>query len=213
MNFPNENLIQKKDKISKLLEENKKVSYFISNLNKNLTHEVLVPILDNLAFLPGKIINTNECNVYLGEDLFAHTTNFRALKILENRGKKLNSLLSDLNQQISSSNKEEKLPVNLKKLDDDTIEIIETFVEENKQLIVIQNDNIDLKIRQKLDNLSKSGKSILAKEKLFEIEQTNEIKSIKKNPPHEINVQQKMDTCQQTSKRSHFFQDEEENYN
>jgi prefoldin subunit 5 len=143
-------LINKNESLEIMKQENLEILKFAEEVNHNLTKQVFIPICENLAYFVGNIINTNECKVYLGGDYFVNTTNFRAIKILENRKNRLDILIEQNKKEIGSvlpqteSNNKifqnktyapisidntpkigSSLEKNLKKLDDDTFEIIE----------------------------------------------------------------------------------------
>lgn len=202
----------------KLKDENIRTSKYISELNKNLTSDVFVPITENLAYFKGKIKNTNECKVYLGEDLFVHTTNYRAIQILENRLNRLNSLIqinsNYLQSEIKSNEKSltdlGDLNKNIKSLGDGTFEILEEENTMSTQMNFISNNDNYLKLDQIRRNLQKFQNNSYDRHpndlnnSLFKVDTFEEIKSKEK-------LIQNQKICTQNSsdsKRSKFFEDD-----
>ena len=159
LNLSKESVIIRKDKLDKIIKEHDRVLDFITNLNRDLKKETFVPVCENFAYFKGNIINTNECRVYLGEDYFVKTTNYRAMQIINNRKTKVESLIEEVNKQmrelgvevpkviykideknqheknievinkIGNDTQDSKNNMNLKSLGNDTFEIMEDFNE------------------------------------------------------------------------------------
>ena len=146
--------------------------------------EVFVPVCENMAYFKGNIINTNECKLYLGEDYFVKTTNNRALKILSHRRSKIETLIDEINKEIKQYDIVNDLTTpkdqNLKKLSDETFEIVEEFneKEEDKGTIKIKELQAEEKnkINYKLQSLLESRIHLQKEDLNLKEEESEELK-------------------------------------
>ncbi|XP_015747145.1 PREDICTED: unconventional prefoldin RPB5 interactor-like isoform X2 [Acropora digitifera] len=67
-------------------QDYEKLEELLKTLPNRTTHEVMVPI-GSVAFMPGKLVHTNEITVLLGDNWFAERSASQALKIVERRKK------------------------------------------------------------------------------------------------------------------------------
>ena len=81
------------EQLQKLKTETLEVLGLVNEMNHNLKKRVVIPVQENLAYFIGDIKNTNVCKVYLGEDYFMETTNYRAAKILNSRIERIDNLI------------------------------------------------------------------------------------------------------------------------
>lgn len=227
MSMDKDKLIKKRENLDKMCQEHGRVLEIITHLNQNLKKDVYVPICENFAYFKGNIINTNECRIYLGDDYFVKTTNFKAAKIINNRKSKVESLLDEVKKQLqdlgvitnnqinkieiqnkSENNFEKKNETileepqnikNLKKLSDDTFEIMEEFNEslenfeknKHKQVKIQKQDKLNLD--DKLHNLL-NNRNFLTEENSEELKPINKVKTAINNEIHKISVKTETNT-------------------
>ncbi|KAL0968488.1 hypothetical protein UPYG_G00267530 [Umbra pygmaea] len=67
----------------------------LKTLPDKVSHDVMVPF-GSLAFMPGKLVHTNEITVLLGDSWFAKCSAKQAQKLVEHRKKHVQSVLDDL---------------------------------------------------------------------------------------------------------------------
>jgi prefoldin subunit 5 len=220
-----ENSLHKIDDIEKLRLEYKEVISFISELNKNLTKDVIIPVKDNLAYFPGTIKKTNQSRIYLGENYYAETTNHRAIKLLSNRLEKLDVTTEKLKNQTLSN----KPPVNdlfddkfLIKEDDNTIEITEEINEQDYKKLKnkakdrnFKEETIDISLQDKLKNIKQkrekteaTGENILIR-KVRKVNNKDKEKDIIDLNQNTLKSKDSTTTENIPNKKSLFMQDED----
>jgi prefoldin subunit 5 len=202
--------IKKKESLDKIREQHEKVVEIMSHLNEKLKKEVYVPVCENFAYFKGNIINTNECRVYLGDDFFVKTTNYKAVKILNNRKSKVEILLDEVNKQLNdlgvaipkkneinkiespikfennfefkneNVSEEPKNFANLKKLGDDTFEIMEEFNDKQETFDKIKSKQIPLQNEGSKINLDEKLQKLLHNRNLLTEEVSQELKPVVK---------------------------------
>lgn len=229
MTLDKDMLLKKRENLDKMCQQHGKVVEIITHLNKNLKKDVYVPVYENFAYFKGNITNTNECRIYLGDDYFVKTTNFKAVKIINNRKSKVESLLDEVKKQLqdlgvvipnnnqinkieiqnksenNSENKNETIKEepqnikNLKKLSDDTFEIMEEFnesleiLEKNKPKQVNIQKEDKLNLDDKLHNLL-HNRNFLTEEISEELKPINKLKTAINNEVHVISVKTEPNT-------------------
>jgi len=88
--------IKIKELIANKIKECEEIMKFISNLNKNLTVDTLVPAAEGIAYFKGKLTHTNECTIHLGDDYYIKTTNHKAIEILKRKQERLMTQMFNL---------------------------------------------------------------------------------------------------------------------
>ncbi|PVD20748.1 hypothetical protein C0Q70_18909 [Pomacea canaliculata] len=104
-------------------------------LPNKLTHNVMVPFGD-LAFMPGRLVHTNELLVLLGDNYFLECSARQAADIVSRRLKELDKKLAQLQQQkqllIPRADFTQEL-LDMSKDEGELVEIREEFNEENEK--------------------------------------------------------------------------------
>ncbi|XP_031570394.1 unconventional prefoldin RPB5 interactor 1-like [Actinia tenebrosa] len=103
-------------------------------LPQKISHEIMVPF-GSLAFMPGKLVHTNEILVLLGDNWFAKRSASQALEIVERRQKYVEENIESLNKELelfSSQLNFTKEFENIYKVDSGMIEIKEEIKDNGK---------------------------------------------------------------------------------
>ncbi|PVD22277.1 hypothetical protein C0Q70_18085 [Pomacea canaliculata] len=137
-------------------------------LPNKLLHNVMVPFGD-LAFMPGRLIHTNELLVLLGDSYFLECSAIQAADIASRRLKELDKKLAQLQQQ-----KQLLLPrayftqefLNMSKGEGELVEIREKFDEENEKQWKADHTERVQKARQQ-ENKERAAGGILTDEELM----------------------------------------------
>ncbi|XP_021298095.1 RNA polymerase II subunit 5-mediating protein homolog [Herrania umbratica] len=93
-----ETLLEKQNEMNQLrdfIADNTSLINLVQKLPDELHHDIMVPF-GKAAFLPGRLIHTNEFLVLLGESYYAERTAKQAAEILKRRGKSLESKVDSL---------------------------------------------------------------------------------------------------------------------
>ncbi|EOY25489.1 Prefoldin chaperone subunit family protein, putative isoform 1 [Theobroma cacao] len=93
-----ETLLDKQNEMNQLrgfIADNTSLINLVQKLPDELHHDIMVPF-GKAAFLPGRLIHTNEFLVLLGESYYAERTAKQAAEILKRRGKSLESKVDSL---------------------------------------------------------------------------------------------------------------------
>jgi prefoldin subunit 5 len=145
------------EELQKIKQENIDVIGLVSEMNKNLKKRLVIPVQENLAYFIGDIKNTNVCKVYLGEDYFMETTNYRAIKILNSRVERLDGLIEKLNNENGANTKSIDTELDkLKLVEDNTREIIEDISDDD--YIKLKKKKIETEEMPDLDLIEKMNK-------------------------------------------------------
>ncbi|XP_076803415.1 uncharacterized protein LOC143447279 [Clavelina lepadiformis] len=103
----------------------------IATLPDKVSHDVMVP-LGKFAFMPGKLIHTNEVMVHLGDSWFAEVSCKQGLKIVDHRLESVHKNLDDLDKVMTNLNKKTEFAEELDNNngEDKAIEIKENIPED-----------------------------------------------------------------------------------
>lgn len=85
----------------KYKQDYEKLEELLKTLPHKTSHEVMVPF-GSVAFMPGKLIHTNEITVLLGDNWFAERSASQALEIVARRKKYLETNIAGINADIKS---------------------------------------------------------------------------------------------------------------
>ncbi|XP_073234238.1 uncharacterized protein [Porites lutea] len=85
----------------KFKQDYEKLEELLKTLPQKTSHEVMVPI-GSMAFMPGKLVHTNEITVLLGDNWFAERSASQAVEIVARRKKYLETNIAGLNADIES---------------------------------------------------------------------------------------------------------------
>jgi hypothetical protein len=158
--------------LKRKVTEHEDVLSCINTLNKNLNHEIIFPVVENLAYFKGNIINTNSCKIKMGEKHFLETTNLNASKILEHRINRIKDLICKINPneviQLKPSGSEYFNEPIVHKLEEECFEIKEPLDE--GEFIKIQKN---IKVQNKMENFQGLDKEIEKMEKLKRLKEIN----------------------------------------
>jgi prefoldin subunit 5 len=144
---------EKIEQLEKLKAEYEQLIPFIKDLNKASTKKAIVPIQDNLAYFIGDIRKTNECKIYLGEDYLVETTNHIAIKIVEDRLRRLNLMILQNNEKNNIPLKLNEISTNIEE-ENNTIEIKEEISDQDysrlKTNLKSDQSEVDNTLQEKL---------------------------------------------------------------
>ncbi|KAK7312818.1 hypothetical protein VNO77_36975 [Canavalia gladiata] len=87
------------DSLRGFVSDNNNLINLVQKLPEQLSHDIMVPF-GKAAFLPGRLIHTNEFLVLLGEGYYAERTSKQTVEILQRRGKSLDSQVDSLEANI-----------------------------------------------------------------------------------------------------------------
>lgn len=85
-------------KLEEIREEYENLKGTLKRLPDELTHDVMVPF-GKKAFMPGKLVHTNEILVLLGENWFVETSASRASEIADRRLARLDEMIRETKKQ------------------------------------------------------------------------------------------------------------------
>ncbi|XP_068721846.1 unconventional prefoldin RPB5 interactor-like [Montipora capricornis] len=85
----------------KYKEDYEKLEELLRTLPQKTAHEVMVPV-GSVAFMPGKLVHTNEITVLLGDNWFAERSASQAVEIVARRKKYLENNIAGIKQDIES---------------------------------------------------------------------------------------------------------------
>jgi len=86
------------DKLRQIKGEYEELKGTLKKLPEEMTHDIMVPI-SKKAFMPGKLVHTNEILVLLGDNWFVETSATRATEIASRRMKRLDDMISTFEDQ------------------------------------------------------------------------------------------------------------------
>jgi len=125
-------LQENRDQNKKILEHKKGYKTLedkLSTLPDKISHDVMVPFTTK-AFMPGKLIHTNEIQVLLGENYFLECSAKHAKEICKRRIKKCDQIMKELEEELSLVEGWKTQTNQLKKDQEECEEIVEHFTEE-----------------------------------------------------------------------------------
>uniref|UniRef100_A0AC35THE5 Unconventional prefoldin RPB5 interactor n=1 Tax=Rhabditophanes sp. KR3021 TaxID=114890 RepID=A0AC35THE5_9BILA len=124
----NETIVEENKQIKKLENVIKQIEGF----QKKLSADIWVP-LGNVAFFPGKLVNTNKYTVMLGADYFVEASAHdacamigRRLELLRNRVEQFQGGITNIEKEISFGN-------DFYNKSKDVVDIIEEYVEDTEE--------------------------------------------------------------------------------
>ncbi|KAJ0245170.1 hypothetical protein HA466_0186480 [Hirschfeldia incana] len=100
--FVEERIREKREEMNRLqqfVDENDNLIGLVKKLPDQLHHNIMVPF-GKKAFLPGRLIHTNECLVFLGENYYTDRTSKQTVDVLRRRDKTLQSQIHALKAEI-----------------------------------------------------------------------------------------------------------------
>uniref|UniRef100_A0A8C8FM36 Protein phosphatase 1 regulatory subunit 19 n=1 Tax=Oncorhynchus tshawytscha TaxID=74940 RepID=A0A8C8FM36_ONCTS len=118
----------------------------LKTLPDEVSYDIMVPF-GPLAFMPGKLVHTNEITVLLGDNWFAKCSAKQAQKLLEHRKKHVRSALDDLHKTKKNFEARVGFTEDLEKLSGakgdyvdirEEVESIEEFVSKGKQRVALK---------------------------------------------------------------------------
>ncbi|RHZ47267.1 hypothetical protein Glove_586g37 [Diversispora epigaea] len=116
----------------------------LENLDQETEYKVMVPI-GNLAFMPGKLIHTNEILAMLGENWFAERSAKQSIGIVERRTEMVRKTIKDLEIQLENQRTKIGLTTNVlglnhtERLNEEGLPFVE-IVEEVQENEIKEND-------------------------------------------------------------------------
>lgn len=108
----------------KKVEEYNKVRHDMEMLPKNLSYDTMIPF-GRCAFMPGKIVNTNQVLVLLGDNTFVECSTHRATQIIDRRIQYIQDAVKTLESDIEACKTQLEVFGQVQK--DQTFEIKENF--------------------------------------------------------------------------------------
>ncbi|XP_025898102.1 unconventional prefoldin RPB5 interactor 1 [Nothoprocta perdicaria] len=109
----------------------------LSTLPDKLSYDIMVPF-GPLAFMPGKLVHTNEVTVLLGDNWFSKCSAKQAVALVEHRKKHVRKALDDLEKVMKNFESRVEFTEDLQKMSDDASDIVDIREE-------IENDEIETK--------------------------------------------------------------------
>uniref|UniRef100_A0A0N4ZX52 Unconventional prefoldin RPB5 interactor n=1 Tax=Parastrongyloides trichosuri TaxID=131310 RepID=A0A0N4ZX52_PARTI len=110
------------------IERLEKIKDQITNFQKKLTHDVWMPF-GNVAFFPGKLINTNKYTVLLGDNYFVEASGYETCGIIDRRLELLRERVNKFEKSIKNIEDEMNYGAQFYENADGTVEIIEPYDE------------------------------------------------------------------------------------
>uniref|UniRef100_A0A673M7V1 Protein phosphatase 1 regulatory subunit 19 n=1 Tax=Sinocyclocheilus rhinocerous TaxID=307959 RepID=A0A673M7V1_9TELE len=104
----------------------------LRTLPDKLSYDIMVPF-GPLAFMPGKLVHTNELTVLLGDNWFAKCSAKQADTLVEHRKKHVKNALDDLQKVMKNFQNKDDFTDDLEKLDtEDFVDIREEVINEEE---------------------------------------------------------------------------------
>ncbi|MEE6500563.1 hypothetical protein FKM82_003832 [Ascaphus truei] len=108
----------------------------LGTLPDKLSYDVMVPF-GPLAFMPGKLVQTNEVTVLLGDNWFAKCSTKQAIGLVDHRKKHVRKALDDLQEVVKNFESRTEFTADLQKMSDEAGEYLDIREEaENDETIV-----------------------------------------------------------------------------
>lgn len=115
---------QRLNTCEKYKQDYEKLEELLKTLPNRTTHEVMVPI-GSVAFMPGKLVHTNEITVLLGDNWFAERSASQALKIVERRKKYVEDNIAGIDKDIKSFDARLKFAADIQSVAEESSEVKE----------------------------------------------------------------------------------------
>ncbi|WZZ19957.1 hypothetical protein YC2023_121344 [Brassica napus] len=100
--YVEERIREKREEMNRLqrfVDENDNLISLVKKLPEKLHHNIMVPF-GKIAFFPGRLVHTNECLVFLGENYYTDRTSKQTVDVLRRRDKTLQSQIHSLKAEI-----------------------------------------------------------------------------------------------------------------
>ncbi|XP_006121266.1 unconventional prefoldin RPB5 interactor 1 isoform X2 [Pelodiscus sinensis] len=109
----------------------------LNTLPDKLSYDIMVPF-GPLAFMPGKLVHTNEVTVLLGDNWFSKCSAKQAIGLVEHRKKHVRKALDDLQKVMKNFESRIEFTEDLKKMSDAASDIVDIREE-------VENDGTETK--------------------------------------------------------------------
>ncbi|XP_072278517.1 unconventional prefoldin RPB5 interactor 1 isoform X2 [Pyxicephalus adspersus] len=106
----------------------------LGSLPDKLTYDIMVPF-GPLAFMPGRLVQTNEVNVLLGDNWFAKCSAKQAMSLVDHRKKHVRKALEDLEEVMKNFESRVELTKDLEKLSKESSEYFDIKEEVSEETI------------------------------------------------------------------------------
>ncbi|XP_013623927.1 PREDICTED: aldose reductase-like [Brassica oleracea var. oleracea] len=87
------------NRLQRFVDENDNLISLVKKLPEKLHHNIMVHF-GKITFFPGRLIHTNECLVFLGENYYTDRTSKQTVDVLRRRDKTLQSQIHSLKAEI-----------------------------------------------------------------------------------------------------------------
>ncbi|KAM4614142.1 unconventional prefoldin RPB5 interactor 1 isoform 2-T2 [Discoglossus pictus] len=105
----------------------------LDTLPDKLSYNVLVPF-GPLAFMPGKLVQTNEITVLLGDNWFAKCSAKQAMNLVDHRKKHVRKALDDLQEVVKNFESRVEFTKDLQRMSDEASEFFDIREEANEEM-------------------------------------------------------------------------------
>ncbi|CAN7038810.1 unnamed protein product [Brassica oleracea var. botrytis] len=134
--YVEERIREKREEMNRLqgfVDENDNLISLVKKLPEKLHHNIMVPF-GKIAFFPGRLIHTNECLVFLGENYYTDRTSKQTVDVLRRRDKTLQSQIHSLKAEIDDFQTEASFFANTaSEAAEGVLEIREEYEEEEEE--------------------------------------------------------------------------------
>ncbi|KAF8111731.1 hypothetical protein N665_0073s0087 [Sinapis alba] len=131
-----EKIREKREEMNRLqqfVDENDNLISLVKKLPEKLHHNIMVPF-GKIAFFPGRLIHTNECLVFLGENYYTDRTSKQTVDVLRRRDKTLQSQIHSLKAEIDDFQTEASFFSNTaSEVAEGLLEIREEYEDDNEE--------------------------------------------------------------------------------
>ncbi|CAG2222649.1 URI1 [Mytilus edulis] len=137
----------------------------LKTLPDKVTHDVMVPF-GSLAFMPGKLVHTNEILVLLGENWFVERSAKQACGIIDRRSKSIHKEIENLHKQKGLLQPRLDAVEGQFSKETDTFDIVEEYNEEKEKkwkgefVVFESNAYISLCVNKSRTNLSTTQENV-----------------------------------------------------
>ncbi|XP_053557758.1 unconventional prefoldin RPB5 interactor 1 [Bombina bombina] len=105
----------------------------LSTLPDKLSYDILVPF-GPLAFMPGKLVQTNEITVLLGDNWFAKCSAKQAMTLVDHRKKHVKKALDDLHEVVKNFESRVDFTKDLQRMSDEANDFFDIREEANEEM-------------------------------------------------------------------------------
>ncbi|CAH8313450.1 unnamed protein product [Eruca vesicaria subsp. sativa] len=135
--YVEERIREKREEMNRLqqfVDENDNLISLVKKLPEKLHHNVMVPF-GKKAFFPGRLIHTNECLVFLGENYYTDRTSKQTVDVLRRRDKTLQSQIHSIKAEIDDFQTEASFFANTaSEVAEGLLEIREEYEDEEEEV-------------------------------------------------------------------------------